>query len=919
MTISIPLLQTKLQRPRVLRNIVPRPHLWAMLDRGLDRPLTLVCAGAGFGKSTLVSSWLEQMGARTAPVVPLPAAWLSLDENDNDPLMFFRYVVAALRTVHKDACEGTLSLLLSPHEPRWALLFATLINDMVLLPARTILVLDDYSAIHNETIDQFLATLVRSSPQQIHLVLITRRNPPLQLPLLRAKDAITEIRSADLRFSHEETTDYLSRALAAPLDAAQIAAVEQRSEGWIAGLKLTVLSLRTNTASVAANLMSDAGSDTIDEYLADEVLSHQPLAVRLFLLKTSIADHFCASLCSAILGDEEPGWDALACIDWLVRSDLFIIPLANEPRWYRYHQLFRSMLRQRLTASLHPYEVSQLHRRAAGWFGDQGLIDEALKHAMLAGDLELAGHMMYSALPYVLNQEDRPTLERWLSLLAKDFIQNRTELLLVKAWSLQFRWQLGAQADVLRRVESLAAAVDSEPEPAESNRLQTMRAHIAVLRGQEAFHANQLEQAMALLQEALLLLPKSWTYIRGGAIMYLGVSMQAFGLSAAAERMLLDQYEDYDDKRDSYSLRLCMSLCFVHMAEGNLEQLHQVARDMLSQCEATGLATMQSWAHHFLGLVHYQWNELETAATHFAAVLDRRHLANMAVVRNSLNYLILLYQVGGHEHEAARVLDLIRELDLDQQGHEDVATSAMRAWLRLLQGDLAAAARWADAYTMPVPDLPLLWLGNPHIIKARILLARHDEAGLTAAWKILDELHAIAVRTHNTRAKIEFLAMKALAKSKDDHYAAQTLLREAVNLARSGGFVRVFVDLGPRMQSMLQELVRHDVHVQHLLAAFPPDLSGTSSEARSARAAEPPTTQDPEELLPAFVEPISARELDVLVLLREPLSIKEIARKLGIAPATVKRHTINIYGKLGVNRRWDAVSRAVELGQLKRR
>ena len=496
MASRLPLLKTKLQRPRVLRNVVPRPHLWAMLDRGSDKSLTLVCAGAGFGKSTLVSSWVEHTATLSPAGVPQPAAWLSLDENDSDPHVFLQYVVAALRTVAADACEETLSLLQSPQQPRRELLFATLINEMVVLPSRIVLVLDDYSVIHSEIIDEFISKLVRIAPQQLHLVLITRRNPPLPLPQLRAADAITEIRSQDLRFSHDETTNYLSRSLATPLGASQIAALELRSEGWIAGLKLAVLSLRNNASSAAVQPEPVIGDATIDEYLADEVLAQQPPAVQSFLLRTSIVDHFCASLCQAILAAEEPGWDARTCIDWLVRSDLFVVSLANDQDWYRYHHLLLGMLRQRLAAQLTSDEVRELHRRAATWFADQGLTNEALHHAMLAGDHDLASQIMWAALPDVLNHEDRPTLERWLSLLSllpESAIQGRPEPLLLKAWSLQFRWQLGAQADVLRQIESLldgrnaAMGAGDAPGTEQDSRLQMMRAQLAVLRGQEAF------------------------------------------------------------------------------------------------------------------------------------------------------------------------------------------------------------------------------------------------------------------------------------------------------------------------------------------------------------------------------------------------------------------------------------------------
>ena len=926
MASRLPLLKTKLQRPRVLRNVVPRPHLWAMLDRGSDKSLTLVCAGAGFGKSTLVSSWVEHTATLNPTGVPQPAAWLSLDENDSDPHVFLQYVVAALRTVAADACEETLSLLQSPQQPRRELLFTTLINEIALLPSRIVLVLDDYSVIHSEIIDEFISRLVRIAPQQLHLVLITRRNPPLPLPQLRAADAITEIRSQDLRFSHDETTNYLSRALATPLRESQIAALELRSEGWIAGLKLAVLSLRNNASSAAVQLEPVIGDATIDEYLADEVLGQQPPAVQSFLLRTSIVDHFCASLCQAILAAEEPGWDARTCIDWLVRSDLFVVSLANDQDWYRYHHLLLGMLRQRLAARQTSDEVLELHRRAAAWFADQGLTNEALHHAMLAGDHDLASQIMWPALPGVLNQEDRSTLERWLRLLPENFIQGRPELLLVKAWSLQFRWQLGAQADVLRQIESLLDGGNAEmgagdaPDAEQGIRLQMMRAQLAVLRGQAAFNVNRPEQAIAMLQEALQWLAQSSTYLRGGAILYLGVSMQANGQSAAAERKLLELHDIYDDKRDGFALRICLSLCFIYLAEGRLEQVRQVAHDLLSQAKPRGLATMQSWAHYFLGLVYYHWNDLVPAATHFSAVFDRRYAANMVVVRNGIAMLSLVHQIQGHDQEASRVFELMCELDLDLQGREDVATRAMRAWLLLMQGDLAAAARWADAFTAPVPDQPLLWPVNLYIIKAHILLTRGSEADLVAACHVLSELHAIAIRTHNIRAEIEVLAMHALAVNLQGHYdQAQTLLRRAVTLAGPGGFVRVFVALGPHLKAMLLRLAQRGVPVRTIMAAFPHDLPQNGSGPNGAGAASSAPTSSARNSFPDPIVALTAREIDVLALLREPLSTKEIARRLAISPATVKRHTINIYGKLGVSGRWDAVARAEELGHLQQR
>ena len=402
---DLPLLHTKLQRPRLARGTVARARLWAKLDRGLDKPLILIAAGAGFGKSTLASSWLEELAKRTPVAAPLTSAWLTLDENDGDLVLFLRYFVAAVHTAQKGACPQTEALLHAQQPLRPELLLATISNELAQLPSDLLLVLDDYSALRSKAVDEFLAALLRSWPQPLHLVLITRYDPPLGLTALRAKDAIVEVRSSDLRFSPAETTQYLNEALLNPPDDKTAAAVQDHAEGWIAGIKLATLSLDTGTST--ADLVATLASSDVDvtEYLADEVFSHQPPAIRAFLLQTSILDHFCAALCDAVIQDaaidrEDGGdWSAAACIEWLVRSNLFMIALDGKREWYRYHHLFRDMLRRRAGAELAAEQQRRLQQRAAQWFARRRLFDEALRHAMAAGDVDLAVQVVEEGLP----------------------------------------------------------------------------------------------------------------------------------------------------------------------------------------------------------------------------------------------------------------------------------------------------------------------------------------------------------------------------------------------------------------------------------------------------------------------------------------------------------------------------------------
>jgi LuxR family transcriptional regulator, maltose regulon positive regulatory protein len=910
---SFPLRQTKLQRPRVLRSVVGRPRLWTMLDESLEKPLTLVCAGPGFGKTTLVSSWLDEMTAYSELDAAPSVAWLSLDEHDGDLIVFLHYVIAALRTVVPDACAETLRLLqaLQPHQID--LLETTLINDLVKLPSRIILVLDDYSAVRSDAVDSILIDLARNWPQPLHLVLITRRNPPLPLPSLRAKDALTEIRSHDLRFSHQEIIAFLANVLPEPIDEAAVAQLEQQTEGWIAGLKLTTHSLRNAVHSGTTPAALAVNAANINEYLVADVFANQPVGLQRFLLETSIVDHFCPALCSAILSQVDPEWDPERCISWLVRTDMFIVLLNNQTEWYRYHHLFAEMLRQKLNAEQGADAVAALHRRAAVWLAQQGYIDDALHHAISADDFGFAAQLVAQALPEALNREDRPMLERWLSFFPEAIILQRPELLLLKAWALQFSWRLQVQVHVIRQVESLL--YQKEHDHVDGAYLRALRAQIALLRGQELFHSNRPASAVALLSGALQDLPAAWTYLRGGTVLYLGVSLQAVGHLAAAERLLLERFEPQRDKADGFALRHYLSLCFVYSAEGKLEKVRQVAVDMLRLVEGTNLVTMQSWAHYFLGLVHYQWNELEVAENHFAAVLEWRHTAISVVVRESLVYLAIVRHLLGRYGEAESIADALGQLDLNQQGREDDTTHALRASLLLQQGNLVQAARWADAYTVSVPDRPLIWFSGPHMTVVRILLARGDEADLLRVSDILDALSAIAERTYNARAGLDLLAMRSVALYLQGRVnESDAILGIVVARAKPDGFVRIFADLGDPMLAMLQRLARQNVDIRRLLASLAEDIAGDGAPTLSDSSAHRPQVHSPP--LNAGIqsptdipEPLTTREREVLALLGEPLSNKDIARRLHISYATVKRHTVTIYGKLGVNSRWEAVSK----------
>ena len=671
-------------------------------------------------------------------------------------------------------------------------------------------------------VQNLLAELVRHWPEPLHLALISRISPPLPLNSIRAKGMLSEIRTQDLRFTTQETAAYLSQTQIDFLGQDALTLLEERFEGWPAGLHLAALSLSsadTQEAVLSALASEDAN---ITGYLLDEVLTHQFPAVHSFLLKTSILDRFCASLCDAIVGESDAVWNGRACLDWIERSELFITPLDNRQEWYRYHHLFQELLQQRLSAEMTPAEVTNLHRLASAWFEEHGLIDEALHHTLAAGDLDLAARQMNAGLRDVLNREDWFTLERWLRLLPEEFVEHRPELLMIKAWVLQFSWQHGAQIKVLQQVEELMD--EGSIKTLTGDDLQKFRGQIHALHGQKAYFNNQPIEAINSFQEALPLIPPSWSYLHGAIMVYLSVSMQASGEGKAAERMLLDRYASSSNKADSYSLHILHALCFTYLNEGLLEQTRQTANTMLQQAEHAELRIIQGWGHYFLGLVYYQWNDLETAYHHFTEIVDHIFSQQQITARNGSAGLALLHQARGHNTEALKVLEALVQSDIERVGSEEEGTRSLRARLMLLQGGLEGASRWVDTFTAPPPDRPFLWLEEPQVTRAHVLVARGASTDLRMALQLLESLDEIVDRTYNTRYKIEILAFRALAldaQGKTSHADAE--LKLALDLARLGGFIRVFVDLGIPMQEMLQRLAKQghsEETVRRILYAF---------------------------------------------------------------------------------------------------
>jgi LuxR family maltose regulon positive regulatory protein len=920
-------LRTKLHRPRVSHDLVPRPRLVERLHRSLDRKLTLICAPAGFGKTTLACMWLQDC--------PCRAAWLSLDENDNDLRVFLSYFVAAIQTVFPDACPTTLGFLHAPQLPPLDHIATTLVNDIADLPEPPstgsgpsfILTLDDYHAIQDNTVHELVAAVISNLPRHAHLVLASRVDPPWPLASLRVGRQMMELRADDLRFTLDEARAFLERVVGAKLTSEAVATLEGRTEGWIAALRLAALSMRGETDH-AAFVQSFKGTHRdLTDYLTTEVLSQQPQPIQDFLLRTSILDRFCAPLCDTII-DEGPitkdeslqstrdvpssfvaGPPSLsqAILDELDRANLFLVPLDYERRWYRYHHLFQELLRRRLQAQLNEEDLASLHSRASAWLRDNGLIEEALRHALTAGDLEGAAQLVENSRHDLLNREDWPTLERCLNQLPEAVVRERPALLLARAWVLDLHYQISGIPRLLQEAE---ACLSTDSGAWSESEMRSVRGEIDALWSLVLYLGDEGQRALESAQRALERIPVAYAFARSFAVLILALAHQMTGRARTAVGTLSEFLAEAGTQPDTIVARVLIGQIYVHMLEGNCHQAAQALDQLQLVTSKARLTVSMVVAHWLLGRISYEWNNLEAASQHFSSVFELRYGAQYIMVHDSMIALALTHQTQGMPEKSEDTLAALRRFALDigitQRLHE---IDSFEASLAVLQGHVQGAIRWAETVNSDMPTAIFLFLELPIVTKARVLIAQGTDASLREATQLLQELLAYAESVHNTYHQIGLLALLALAyQAQRRTESALEALERSLRLAQPGGFIRTFVDLGPTMAGLLYQLAEGGVapeYVRQVLAAFP-----------EARAEGDPVHQIRQASRAALVEPLTRRESEILVLLARQLTNQEIADSLVISPLTVKKHTINIYQKLGVNSRAQAVAQARALGIL---
>jgi ATP/maltotriose-dependent transcriptional regulator MalT len=902
------LLATKLYRPRPTSNLVARPRLTQRLDEGLrsGHRLFLVVAPAGYGKTTLVTEWLDGIG--------IPSAWLSLDEADNDPLRFFTYLVAALqKTLGQQLAQPTLEAFpMVPQSPETFVY--RLLNDLAAVGRPILLALDDYHIITAAPIQEAMVFMLRQAPPNLHLVVLSRADPPFPLPRLRVRERMTEIRGHDLRFAPEEMAVFLNSLHRLSLDAGQLTALESRTEGWAAGVQLAALSLQGCSAERAAQFISafSGSHHYIVDYLFEEVLSRQPDAVREFLLQTSILDRLCAPLCNAILSRGAMGQDSSAgdavppareILDTLERSNLFLVPLDDERRWYRYHHLFIDVLREMLQSAWQPDQIAGLHGRASDWYGQNGFVADAYHHALLAGCYERAAEIVEENAWSMVRHAELAILKKWIQALPGESLSARPWLRIYYAWALFFSESEAAEAQ-LQAVEHQLQAGDGTGLPAE------MQGHIAAIRAWIAYVRGDPDRAAGLSRQALALWPQMDAAVRSAlmAIVAVGCATQN-DLTGAARAFA----EAVDLARSSGNIMLEVTarsaLGQVSELMGRLHEAEAIFQEALQTailCKSPAAAQAYIW----LARVYRQWNDLASARLFAEKAMESSRLwaiADTLAVEHLFLATILQIQnkLPEAEHALAEASQVMLRHPLEIRSKAWLGATRARLWLA--QGKLDDARRWSEAQGLSADAKLDLDKEVEYLTLVRLLFAkgRVDEA-----QRLLARLQSAAESTGRQGSLIEVLVLQAVAlEMRADTDAALAALAQSMHLARSEGYVRVFLDEGRPMGTLLK-IAMTKWEDQDLLA-YARRLLDALYQGEAERPVPPKT-------LPGgpLIEPLTERELEVLHLVAAGWTNQEIAGKLVISVRTVKKHVENIHGKLGVRSRAEAGARARELNLL---
>jgi LuxR family maltose regulon positive regulatory protein len=922
------LLQTKLFTPQPRRNLVERSRLLAKLNNGISPEvhLILVSAPAGFGKTTLVSEWLRELPAISSGD-KYAYTWLTLDEDDNNPIRFWRYMDATLQMIDPRIGESIRPALSAPQAAPYRWLVTGIVDGILEVDARFILVLDDYHLVNDETIHAGVSYLIDHLPPSVKLLIITRADPPLQLARRRSRGELCEIRAGDLRFSFEEVAQLVNIVMSLNLSIEDITALEKHTEGWIAGLQMAAISMQ-DVADPHGFVMAFRGNDRyIADYLVEEVLQRQPVEFQQFLLQTSILNQLSGPLCDAITGRS----DSQSVLNNLERANLFLIPLDNRREWFRYHQLFASLLYTRLLDSQGASAVNALKQHAGKWYAAHGFVAEAVEILLASGDYEQAAQVIEQAANDLFMANELNLLVKWSSMLPEALVASRLSLIMMAAWGSQAAGYPQQAEHFLTLFEkTIGMTAEEFLSQAPPPRILTSQQRSAmiesiVLRSRLAIDTLDLDTGFSLGERVLPYLvpgPEGEARAFNLPYMYYGPQLLILGiihkfrgnLSAASDLMIQAEHEA-QKVNNLHIIALALGhLGEIQTLQGELKQGRATFERALRHANVYLPSSSAFWGMSSVGLgnLAYEWNDLVEAESQLKTGLDLGRLWHLweCLLPGCLGQA-LVHQAYGEWEQAAAVLDELVELASLNIHTVESAVAASRALLSFRQGDLESATQWASTFDIDThTPYTLQWEQNA-LIAGRIWL--ENESTLVKAETLFTKLLSDAKSMGHVRTIIEIYKLQALlAKQQKQTQEAIHALLEALKLAASEGYMRLFLDEREPLRVLLESCLS-SIH-EPLLLAYAEHLLEAFIQGAEKRPAPVSRTIQPNQA--KLIEPLSDRELEVLHLMAQGLSNPEIAKRLFLSTNTLKAHAQNIYIKLDVHNRMEAVNKARELGLL---
>jgi LuxR family maltose regulon positive regulatory protein len=841
---------------------------------------------------------------------------VTVREQNKSALTFFTSLAEAVRACYPDTptLRDTSRLLKhgarAPHE----YIAATLFRELGDLPGQLVLLIDDFHLIVDDVVLHFITDLIQDAPDTTHLILSARADPPLPLERLRARAEMVEIRGSALQFTQDEVEAFLTTHLGGALGQTFAGEATRRTEGWIAGLRLALISLQSDPHPEDFLRRLDAnGGQHVMGYLISEVLSQQPPPIQDFLLRTSVLDQLSGDLCDAITPPLVDLSDGHSTLERFERLNLFLLRLDESGDWYRYHPLFQELLQHELRARLGRDEVLALYRKASDWYARHDMIDEALRHALNADDGETAANIVEHQMEKALNEERWRDLERWLKALPEPLLQKRPALLIAFAAVHSIQERLSAIPPLLRRVVDL---MRERPGSCDAFADDVLRGVCDFLWAQDHYWKSEGAKGLRDAERALKALPATFAFARGSSVLYLGMLLQLAGKGEDAIDMLKDLIDT--DESATVTTRALLSLCLIARRDGRLDLCEMFAQRLLAYALRHNVVLDINWARYFLGWVAYERNRLGEARDYFLAVSEDRYFANAISACDSLSALALTYHTLGNLTEAEETLQDLNHYAVElNHSFAMGAVAGLRARLAILREDQLTARSmlpWLDQPSSP--PAPMLWLLPPSLTRARILVAQNDEQSLRQAVARLDELERFAWSTHDLWRVYIIHNLQAVAYAGlGQRVEAFALLRQTLTGARPQGFVRTFADCGPKMTQLLRELRADELpadlarYVDHILTACAHRQNNIAPAQTAPKAHKKAQTP--------LASPLTTREIEVLLLLDQRYTDKEIAQTLVISSFTVQAHTRSIYRKLDVSDRREATNKARTMGLIK--